>query len=343
MLNEGKWMPVLFVAVLFAVPGIATAQFSGALETADIVLTPTYPGAEERVEAQVRAAGNDMRAAEIVWILNDEVYAEGVGLNRTTFTTGAIGETDTLEVLARTAQGAVLTDTVVIQPAAVALLWEADTYTPPFYHGRSLYTSGAQVRAKASVEARDNEGVLYNPEELVYTWYRDTTVLQNASGRGREEVVVSVSPFVDTYILSVEVATANRIPLGIAATRIQAREPQLSLYEEDPLIGTAYHRALNAAHAFSGTAQTQLRAEPLFFSAENTNSPALVYDWRIQGTAVEGGVDDPALLTIQLAGDEDAATQTTLSVSHELHLLQQVARTWSFVFEASARDSLFGF
>ncbi len=334
---------VIGVMLLCAPLGVAAQVPFESFSRVDITLTPAQPAPNEEVVATVSSLDEDVRSADIIWVLNDEVIAEGIGLVQTSFVAGALGDQSELAVFIRTTDGTVLNNSVTVQPAVVSVSWEADTYTPPFYRGRARYTSGSTIRAQAFVHAESADGERLAADELLYTWRRDTTVLGNQSGRGVDGIALTGPKFLGTYILSVEVTTADGRVLGTAGARISTDEPDIVLYEYDPLTGIQYHTAIGAAHTFTGASQTQISAVPYYMAAQRASDAVLLYDWRINSASVLGDEANPALLTLQLDADEDVTTYASLSIDHNDHLLQSVQAQWQFTFEADARRTLFGF
>ncbi|QSH39184.1 hypothetical protein JXR01_02660 [Candidatus Kaiserbacteria bacterium] len=308
-----------------------------------ISLSPELPQSNQEVTATVSSSNENVRTATIVWLLDNEVQQQKPGGIDFTFTTGNVGSSQQVSVLVKTATGAVFTKSVLITPAEVTLFWEGDTYVPPFYNGRALYSSGSSIRAEALATFRNEKGETYNASELIYTWSKNGTVLGSLSGIGANTLLTEGPKFFGDYILAIEVATPDGIQRAQSATRIKTQDPQVILYEKNPLTGVQYHAAIDGNHIFAESSQIEVQAIPYFMDARNENDENLLYSWNINGTKVFGVQDAPSVLTIQLSGDEDAATSVDVTIDHLTHLLQVAKSTFNIVFEGSARNSLFGF
>lgn len=333
----------LFVVGVFVISvGSAQAQLLGSLATVEISLSPEHPQPGQTVTATASSPSEDIRSASIVWLLNNEIQDQGVGGAEFTFTAGAIGETQTLGVLVQTPNNYTLAQTVTLQPSEVTLLWEGDTYTPPFYKGRSLYSSGSLVRAEAVPHFTTPDGGRYSSSELIYTWSKNGTVLGSISGKGASSIITDGPPFFGDYILAVEVSTPEGTQIARSAALVETTEPVLTLYEKDPLIGLTYHSSIKARHVFSGASQLQVQAVPYFMDALNANDGYLNYSWLVNGTEVSGQDTAPSLLTIKLSNEKDIATRIRVVADHTQHLLQTGTYESSATFEGSVRNSLFG-
>lgn len=331
-----------FVALLINVPVVLNAQILSSLATAEVSLLPEHPQPGQTIKATVSSASENVRAATIVWLLDEEIQQQKAGGVDFSFTVGGVGSSQTLVVLVKTANGQVLTKTLVIQPSEVTLLWEASTYTPPFYKGRALYSSGSSIHAEAIPNFVNTEGKKYDSSELVYTWSKNGTVLGSESGINASTLITEGPKFFGDYILLVEVATPDGTQLARSAARIITTEPVVNIYESDPLIGIRYHEAIGSTQSFLGTSQFQAQAIPYFMDIFNENDALLDYTWHINNTKVFGIQGSPSLLSIQLSSQENISTRIQVVVDHARHLLQTAQGNFNITFEGSARNSLFG-
>lgn len=335
---------VLFLGALitFLLPTLGWAQTSaipGLVRTPTITLSPEYPAPFETVTARVSMSGEDMTSAEIAWVLDGKPVAEGVGRDTYTWSVGDIGETQTLAVIMRTAQGETTGTQARITPVRVSVAWEAQTYTPPLYKGRALFSAGSRVVVETAVEALDAQKKRTDPGTLVYTWRRNGSVIPDTQGRGRHTITIEGPKFYSTDIVSVEVRTQNGVMLGTGAVQIETKDPLLVLYTWNPLTGVSYHHAIEDSAGSAGTAQTVV-AEPFFVGARSPRDPVLLYEWRINGSAITTDATRPEYLSLS---SEDALNATlSLSVTHQNALLQEARHTWRLRFTEERGFGLFG-
>lgn len=318
------------------------AQLLGNLNGVTISTSPQYPRPHQESVATVRSGNVDVSAATIVWLVNDEIQQQGEGNTSFVFTTGELGATQHITALVRTVEGQVLSDSLSIQPAQVALLWEGDTYTPPFYKGRALYTPESRIRVEARAEIKDDTGRRYTDDELIYTWRRNDSALNDASGLGRSVLITNGPKFFGDDIISVEVTTKDKSIIATSAALVPTREPLVLLYKNDPLIGTMYHRSIETEHVFRQATQIGLQAHPLYMDTQNINSSSLNYVWKIDGKTITADEEKPSYMTLSFNNNEDFSTRASVSVEHLTHLLQTATNNWLLHFEGSARATPFG-
>ncbi|MAZ67264.1 hypothetical protein CL652_00645 [bacterium] len=332
-----------FFVVLVLFPSTSHAQLLDNLNSVEITLSPEYPKPGQIVQASVFLASENVRTATIVWLLDDEIQQEGAGDDTFRFVAGGVGVPQALGVLVKMPSGQVFAKTLRVIPAEVTLVWEADTYTPPFYKGRSLYSSGSIIRAEAIPNFVDEEGRVYTSPELLYTWSKNGTVLGKMSGIASNAIVVEGPKFFGNFILSVEVSTPDGTQISQSAARIETVDPVIKVYERDPLVGVLYHNAIGSGYSFSGTSQFEVQAEPYFMDTPYPNNDSLRYSWSINGSKVSSIDARPSALLVQLLEEAPVTTTLRVVVDHARHLLQTGESTSEVSFESSARSSLFGF
>lgn len=330
------------LTALVALPTPADAQLLGNTGAAAIALSPEYPRPGQEVSAQLYAPLEDIAAASIVWFLDDTPAQAGEG-DTLTFTAPALGESVRVTVIARTAQGAEVSDTVLVQPAEVVLAWEGATYAPPWYRGTTYYTAGADIRAEAFAFIPEPTGGVYDAAELIYTWSRNGVVLGELSGVGANTLNAPGPRFLGEDVVSVVVQSPDGLAVAEAAVQIATHEPHLALYSIDPLIGTQYHRAITQGALIDATARPSLVVIPYFFSANTENDPALQHTWSVNGTRVEPSRDVASVLNVQLGESDSLNARVSVEVEHTTKLLQSAVRTWDIVFGGAARGLFFGF
>jgi hypothetical protein len=156
----------------------------GIEEQISIVQVPTIPQPGQGVSVQISSYSSDLNKARITWTLDGRVLSSQTGATSLQFTAPQSGETSRLVITITKEGGGTITKTIVINPAEVDLIYEADTYTHPFYKGKRLYTSESNVDFIAIPNFVRN-GRKIPSSELVYTWKINGNVRQDVSGYGR--------------------------------------------------------------------------------------------------------------------------------------------------------------
>jgi len=326
--------------ILGAVPAgmTANAQFGIPGTSVSISSSPEYPTPNSLVRLSLQSVFLDLPGSTVTWYANDSVIAEGLGLTEATVTTGSLG-TETRIRAEVTGESASATATGVLRPTEVDLLWEADSYVPPFYRGRALPSPGSSVRLFVVPRfQRPGADSLLSPDELIYTWKKNSRIVQAVSGRGKHTVSVESPALFGTDTVSVEVRTSDGMLRGFASVRISSVEPVLSLYENHPVFGILYHRALTNGSVLPET-EAIFTAVPYFAPTRTPDSSTLIYAWRINNTPIGNDPKHPSSITIN-AEDSSGLAQIVLALTHATNFFIDTSGSWNITLAGAGSATI---
>jgi hypothetical protein len=251
---------------------------SGLDERAVIEITPRNPSPNEPVTARVKSTYNsNLQKAEITWYINKAERKSEIGGTSFQFQSPAVGNTIELSVLVERETGSFFGNFLEITPASVDLIYEANTYTPPFYRGRSLFTYQSTVTV-AALATIIEEGIRLPKNRIIYNWYRDGEILRDFSGVGRDSLRLTGNFIGRPFNISVIAESVNSDIKAERRISINPTNPQVLLYENNPVQGSIFERALTGVFNFDRE-EVGITAVPFFFNAESRNSAALRYSW----------------------------------------------------------------
>ena len=131
---------------VFAVSLFAHAQTPSFGEVVLFDVSPENPRPNQIVTIDIESFSIDLdRADSITWLINNEVVSRGAGIKQMQFETGKLGSHSVIDVVVRGTSMGAITESITIAPTEVDLIWEADSYTPPFYSGKALPASDADI------------------------------------------------------------------------------------------------------------------------------------------------------------------------------------------------------
>lgn len=297
----------------FLTPGIACA----ALDLMSIKTNPKTPGENQDVTITIESYAVNLNTAKIIWYVDKMPRKEGTAEKTLTLRTGALGQKTTVNIMILTAEGAEVNKEIVIAPAEIDLLWEAQTYTPPFYKGKALPSYKSLVRVTAI--PRWNT-LISDPNQFNYKWtYNRTQSI--GGGLGKNSVVIPAGWSGSTVPIALETSLAESAWTGYQNANIPASEAKLVFYEQAPLLGIQFDHALSGVKNVSGN-ELALRAVPYFFSTDNYLNGELIYTWKINGNNIVAGIDSMnMLIPKQGKGAESYAVQ--LRVQSPKRILQE--------------------
>lgn len=312
--------------MLVALPAQAQIDFGVDFS---LLMTPAYPKPGEKVRIEARSALLDLQLGEIVWSVNGVERTRGNGLTEIELSAPPLGG-ETRVRAAFFEEGFERTQAEsVVRPVEIDLLWESDSYTPVWYRGRALPSAGTSLRVEAVPRFERPDGTLVPNTDIVFTWKRDGYVIASASGRGKAKALLESPPLFGEDTISVEARSADGMFVGEASVEIESRDPVLSLYENHPLFGVLYHRALTADNQLPEEEVT-FSAIPYFTDSKTAHGPGLTYEWRVDRNLVQNDPAKPNEITINAEGSSGVAT-IDLSLSQADNFFLQVANAWNIV------------
>ncbi len=319
---------LFFSCFFFLLPQLAGAQnYQQKIQISAFPATP-QPGQQVTLTAESFVAS--LRKAPIIWTVNGVQVDKGVGKTSIRITAGALGTSQTVRVSAETSEQGVVTDQLTLSPAAVALIWEGDTYTPPLYKGRSLYSPQSTVRV-AAVPQIMKAGKILPPKGLVYTWKKDGKVIPEASGYGKDSYSFSAGFLTRPIRIDVEVAPTDQSVVARNNSTLTPRVPLVLVYEQDPALGLVRENSLETSYSLKNKEIT-LAAIPYFFTARSTDDPFLTYNWRMNGQSIPGNSNHPSFITLRQDGAVSGQGIISLEIAHKNYVLQDNTTSFSIYF-----------
>jgi len=282
-----------------------------ALSSASLDFTPRIPNPSEEFTVQVRDFSININSAQIVWYVNGSELERGIGLTQITTTAGETGERTTIRAVITPVSGEVREATGSITTAGVDLLWNANTFTPPFYKGKALYSPQATITIAAIPQFPNGN------TNLVYTWRQNNRILGSESGFGKNSITLTGSILNEPISVSVEVSNQDQTIQATDSIAINPQGIDVILYEESPLYGTVYERALSGGYNLSSPEIT-VRAVPYNISLGN-----ITYGWTVNNTET-----NQTGSTITLRNEQGIAGSSRIGVLVEnvQKLLQQTSK-----------------
>jgi len=330
----------IFLVCATLMPLLAHAQLS-VFFTREVTLSlsPENPAPGETVRLSLASYAIDLDRSTIIWKANGVTFAEGVGLKETSIVAGGTGSvTDIIaEVVGENGDNGAAE--ARISPSDLQVLWTSDSYAPPFFKGRKL--SGANATIHAAALAGFTRGGTRVPEvDIIYTWYRNGSVIADASGRGKSRATMQ-GPARGTDIIRVVAETADRTQRAEASVPIIAYDPRLVLYENHPLYGVLYHRAIVGD---VNTVERELKVTAVPYFARTSAPQTLSYDWVVNGFDIEPNAESPETLTLT-ADDYTGPAEIELAAMNPTDILMRSTGAWRIIFGGTSgifTSTLFG-
>jgi len=282
-----RYFAALLLTVAF-VPVLASAQITGVQDVVDngvnLTVTPTTPRPNQSVSAILDSSSIDLDTANISWSVNGKRVQNGQGQKTFSFTAGSAGSQTIVSASISSRDGTSLVKSITISPASVDLLWEGEGYAPPFYEGRTMWANEGQITFLAVPNVFNSRGVRLNPNNLIYKWTQNDTILGESSGAGKNTLTLSDTILSLPETIEVDVLTDRDTTVATASINLTPGNPKLLIYEDNPLYGLLFNNEVGNQFTTAGKEFT-FAAFPLSFATTIRSSANLSYNWQTGGSS----------------------------------------------------------
>lgn len=318
---------------LFA-PNPVEISAKSLLKYLSVKVSPENPAPLETIRVTIESYISDLDKATITWSINGKIVDSGTGKRTFSFQNGPSGKITRLSVTIVTNNGERIIKELSWNPVALTILWQADTYTPPFYRGKALLTPQANIHVVALPDNSSGANAL-SGGKFAYVWQKDGSTVAGASGYGKNLFsFVGPKPYdkisVKVLASSVDDAIKSEKRIDLPVT-----QPFILFYESTPLLGVWYNHPMNSDFTLTKK-EFSLSAEPYFFSNDDSDAPILKYDWSLNGAPVQNYGH-----TITLRNDtgQEGNSVVSLTMSGIKKTFQGAARSLSVKFTNNEESS----
>lgn len=328
---------LLSLVFAFATP-TAFAQTSvvappGITEQISVRVSPEKPQPNESVTVDIESFSTNLNKSYIVWSINGVLKEEGAGKTSFTFTSGKAGTVQNISIDITTEDNRTINHELSFAPAKVGLIIEADTYTPPFYKGKALFTPQSQLKVVAFPELVTSNGYEIPAENLVYTWKVDGKVMQSASGFSKSSFVIEGNLIPRSMYITAEVSAYGSPLAAVQTIQVDPAEPEIVMYEDSLLYGIRRELGFTSG-IYLPTKEVKLVAEPYYLSASIPQSADLLYSWTLNGQTISA-LSQPNTIGLENRSGEAGSATLGLTIEHLKKFLQAPATSLSIDFAAT--------
>lgn len=311
-----------FAAILATVLLVAPAALAQNLEERTpftLSILPANPAPFATVTVTPVPGALDLGTAVMTVNVNGTQVYEG-NAQPTSVTVGKGGSSTSIRVTMR-AGGFNPSQTVVVVPQDVSLVMEPASSAPPLYPGKTSVSDEGTARFVAVASLRTTSSKSVPASSLSYAWTVDGVAVPAGSGIGKSSLIVAAPLQYRSRTVSVAVQTVDGALRGTLSLSFSSAEPSLRIYENDPLLGVRFDRALSGTYETSES-ESSLYASPFGFSLANG---AAAIEWFLNGSSVhtgnlitlrpvENGKGNASISAVASVGDT-VRVNTRLSVS----------------------------
>lgn len=325
------------LALLFVLPLMLSAQ-TVSPAAFSINMSPAHPRPGELVNLEAETFSVDLNAADISWSVDGKVLKKGIGQKTFSVVAGSLGSATKVSVTASEPDGYVLAQEVVLRPAQVDLLWQANSYTPPFYKGKALLPFQGTALIAAVPRMVNESGKPLPASSLIYTWKEGDNVIGDSSGHGKNLFVIKSRVPIRPKPISVLVETTDGELQAESTLVISPVQPKVTLYENHPLYGIRFNKANNAGFSLIGD-EMKVSAVPFYFETPRRNASAIAYRWSLN--FAELPQEKKADIVLRRSSEEGGTANIALEAEQTGSNYLQVARAETSIVMTNRLFELF--
>jgi hypothetical protein len=206
---------------------------------------------------------------------------------------------------------------------SVDILWQGDSYTPPFYEGRALWSTQSKITFVAMPQS------LGSASALNYKWTKNGTVLGNISGVGKNSLSFVDSILSKPQVVKVEVVSADGTVLAGSSVYVTNINPSLAIYENNPLYGFVFNREISGTYKLLSNKEVTFTAFPLFFGTLDRFDEALKYQWRSN----VGDLESKGSVTYRSPDNANGSSEVQAKVTNTDKISQTGSTSFLIQFE----------
>jgi hypothetical protein len=321
---------LIILVTFFAFNSQVLAQNLNQFKTEiQVDLTPDNPGPNETVSATVTTFATSLNEAKITWIVNGKTIKSGKGEKTASFTTGGYNSNTTLDIIVITKEGETIEKILTIKPVQIDLIWQTDSFVPPFYKGKANFSFQNKV-VFIAIPHLLSGGSEISPKNLIYKWIKDGEVIDTVSGYGKNTYTLTQSIIARPIEIEVEVSSSNGV-VGRESTIINPSDPEVIMYEKNPIYGIEFEKALMGNVNLEGS-EISVISMPYFFGTSDLNNINLQFKWSLNGVLI----DNDYTRRSRVFRPKDGAvgvSNISLSIENESKVLQTAGANFNLKYE----------
>lgn len=294
---------ILFLAS-FLYPHTPMRVFAQEVGQSDIALelSPQSPGAFEDVTLSLKSYLVNLDKYTISWSVNGELIKTGIGEKSLVVQTGAVGSKKTVSIEIRQGFTEII-KTVVLSPNEVDLLWEGNSYVPPFYKGLPLATQEGSINVVAIPNFKDKKNI----RDGVFNWYVNNDPVLGSSGYKKDSFNYNLSYLRADQSIGVVVDSITSGEQATKEMKVFPIKPKILFYEKSPLYGLDLTKLIYSGYT-PKESQTTIFAVPYYFSSKDLKVADLNFIWKINNSSITTPAKKNVLTVKPISNDSGIAT-----------------------------------
>lgn len=299
----------------------------------DLTASTDNPVPGQKVTITARSYSIEINSAEITWVVDGKTVQKGFGLTSLTMLAPALGKKVNITVSALTTTGLKISNSISINSSSVDLIIESDGFVPPFFQGKLPVSYQNTFKIIAVPHMANSKGVEYDPKTLVYQWEKNSKVVEDQSGYGKQSLTVVGDIVPRDLSISVKISTKDGSEHGFGYISVPYTSPSLSFYEDNSLYGPFFNSTIKEYLYISTEKEASVLAIPYGFNKPLLEIGDLALTWMING------FEHPELasnesITLRVPDGTNGSSNVELSIQNTKQILQNISNNFSVKFSS---------
>ncbi len=324
---------IVFISVM-SFPLIGKTQAPNPIDSVSISIDPETPIPGKNATIKLVSYNIDLNSSNIVWQVGGKTVSKGVGIYKLNIIAPPIGKVSNVIATISTIDGREIKKGINVKSSDTDLVWETDGFIPPFFEGKSLFSYQNTIKIIAIPHLIGANGKEADPRLLSYKWTVNSRVMQDQSGYGKQVLQLRDELPVDLSV-EVEILSRDGNQKSVANISLAPGDPNISLYEEDPLYGVYYNIALTDSKVLKNNELSVLSVPYYFNKKKNTDLSRV---WSINGIE-QTDLKNNDNITLRTNQNSEGKSKVSLEIRGSDNILQGAKKEIDVFFNKLKKES----
>ena len=295
---------------------------SDSLQGINLKLSNEYPTAGEKITVTAESYVANLDSSAITWELNGSLYQKGTGIISIEVQAPAAGKKLIVNITATTPEGRTMNAKTTISAGNLELILEPNGYVPPLFMGKLPLSYQNSFRIIAMPHLTDADGNEYDPKELIYQWSKNSRVVKDQSGYGKQVFTYQDELVPSDKVIDVVVSSPSGGAKAEKIISVSASNPFVYFYKDDPLYGPLYNVAVGSDIDLGGSGEVNIMAIPFGFNKPVDSLGNLVFTWLLNSVE-QTSLKSNQSITLRAPDDSNGTSNIQLTVNNTKDILQK--------------------
>ncbi len=323
------------VAIVFSIHGANAQGVPVSPYSLEISMSTESPTPGQTLTLTAKSYSIDINSATLTWTVDGKQIQKGAGLTSLEVKAPSLGKESKITVTAISTKGITFSNSLSLSSGSVDLIMENTGYVPPFFQGKTPVSYQNTTNIIALPHLADSKGVEYDPKTLVYQWKKNSRVVEDQSGYGKQVFSLIGEIVPRATILNVTASTRDGSKRASATISVSYNSPSLTFYIDDPLYGPFWNTAVNETIFIGKEKETNILMTPYGFNKPTNQLGNLILSWMINGYE-RPELETNESITLRAPDNADGSSNIELTIKNKKDILQTASAGFSVRFSSKS-------